>query len=1143
MKFRLFPLLVLLAVIPNLPAQQGRGTISGLVTDTTGGAMPGVAITVVNIGTNATFTTTSNDTGFYTLPAMPVGQYTVTAEKQGFKKEVRSGFTLQVDQHAQINLRMEVGNITETVEVSAQAPLVDAGSATVGQVVENRRISDLPLNGRNVLALVLLTPGVKSQGGPTNSGFADRGIQLSAVSINGGPSALNSLVVDGGNNNNAYLADLNVNPTVDAIQEFKVQSNTMSAEFGFTAGGVVNMVTKSGTNEVHGTLYEFVRNDKFDAKRAFAALKEPFRYNQYGGSVGGPIWLPKIYNGKNRSFFFFNYEGWKYSHNQSNILTVPTDPMRAGDFSQLRDVNGNLIKIYDPATTRANPSGSGFIRDPFPNNVIPSSRFDPVSVKMLQFYPIANRTPSNAFTQSNNWIGQVSENRDMNQWTAKGDHRVTDKNNLQFRYSYYKHFNDNGYFSAYPDPNMRNRLDNYTNRNAVLTDTHIFSPKILNEFRSSIARQYFPFQAYSYGLGWPSKLGLPPSVPDYTLPRVSIGGLPDPGAFSVGLRGNQTLQFLDMITLVLKAHSVKIGVDHRIQRANNYQREVPSGAFSFPGSLTGNPQSQTGTGSGFAQFLLGEVSSATFTAYGGESEHAFSTSLFVQDDWKVNRRLNLNLGLRWDYQQWPVERHNGLSNFNPSATNPLTGLQGKIDYANVDYGRSVWQPVYNNFSPRIGFAYDLFCNGKDILRGGYAIFYPTTFYRDFFGNTAGFANTATAYNPAGGNSNLSAFQFKNGLPFPYTQPLGSKLGPSAFLGQGVSWDKPSDNKIPMSQQWNLGIQMQLPGNWAIDATYTANKGDHLIAGGYDYNQLDPKYLSLGLSLQDQVSNPYAGKIPGSLGGATIARSQLLKPFPYYTSVSIRNPHLGSSIYHAFLFSAQKRLSNGLAFLVSYTNGKLISNSIVTPINFGPVEQVGTVGYQNGNFNRAAERSLDPTDVSQRLVVSGLYELPFGKGKRFASSSGAVNKIVGGWQLNLIGTFQTGIPVQIRGASNFLADRPNSTGKSAKIDNPTAEHWFDTTAFVNPANYTFGNVSRVLPDVHNPGVSNFDLSVVKDTNLLEKIKLQFRMEAFNVFNHTNLGLVNGSFSPGTDGLNRSATFGTITSARDPRILQLGLKLLW
>lgn len=1132
---------LIFAAVPVF-CQQGRGTLSGTVTDATGAAVPGCTITIVNTGTNASFPAVSNDAGYYTAPSLPVGGYTLTAEAKGFKKEVRSGITLQVDQHAEVNFQLEIGAAAESIEVHGDATLIDTSSATVGKVVENRRINDLPLNGRNVLALVMLTPGVKSQGGPTNSGFADRGITLSATSINGGPSALNSLLIDGGNNNDSYMADVNVNPTVDAIQEFKVQSNVMSAEFGFTAGGVVNMVTKSGTNDPHGTLYEFFRNNALDARRAFTAFKEPYRYNQFGGALGGPVVLPKIYNGKDRTFFFFNYEEWRYVHSQSNILSVPTPEQRGGDFSNLRDASGKLITIYDPDTTRRNPNGPGFIRDAFPNNVIPANRFDPVSVKMLQFWPASNRAPTDPFTNSNNWIGQVGENRSMRQFTTKVDQRLSDRNALSARYSYYRHFNDNGIASALPDPNVRERLDSYQNHNFVMTDMHTFTPAFLNEFRVDLARQYFPFQAYSYNQGWPQKLGLPADFPPYSLPRTVIDGLPGFGAFTVGLRGQTTWQFFDMATVIRGSHSLKFGADIRILQANNYQREVPSGLFNFGSGLTGNPQAQAGTGSGLATFLLGDVTTANFTAYAGEAEQGWSGSFFFQDDWKVSRRLTLNLGLRYDLQPPGYERHGGTSNFNPSLRNPDNGLAGRMTYAGVDYGDTFLSTRTNNFGPRIGFAYDLSGNGRTVLRGGYAIFYPQIFYREFFGNTAGFANTTTSYNPPAGNTNVPSFQFRNGFPSPYIQPLGAQLGPSAFLGQGVTWDQ-TNEKNPRSQQWNIGIQKQLPGQWMIDAAYSGNKVNNLAAGSYEYNVIDPSNYSLGLALQDQVPNPYAGIVPGSLGAGTIQRLQLLKPFPYYSSVSVRNPHLGESYYHAFLLSVEKRFSRGVSFLASYTKAKLISDSVVTPMNFGNVEQSGIVGYQDGKYNRAAERSLDPTDVSDRLVMSGIFELPFGRGQRFSPGNRVVNGLIGGWQMNLIGTIQTGNPVPISGANNNLASRPNSTGQSAKLSNRTAEHWFNTSVFVNPPLYTYGNVGRTLPDVRQPGVVNFDLSMIKDTNLIERLKLQFRAEAFNFVNHTNLGLVNSRFVPGPNGNNQSATFGTITSARDPRIIQFGLKLIF
>ncbi|MBI4889246.1 MAG: hypothetical protein HY821_01395, partial [Acidobacteria bacterium] len=414
-----------------------------------------------------------------------------------------------------------------------------------------------------------------------------------------------------------------------------------------------------------------------------------------------------------------------------------------------------------------------------------------------------------------------------------------------------------------------------------------------------------------------------------------------------------------------------------------------------------------------------------------------------------------------------------------------------------------------------------------------------TFYRDFFGSTAGFANTSTSYNSA--NSNLPVFQFKDGLPYAATEPLGAKLGPSFLLSQGVNWDQGSE-KVPMSQQWTLSLQRQLPGRWMFDASYSANKATHLAASPYDYNQLDPKNNSLGLALQDQVPNPYAGVVSGALGGATISRSQSLKPFPYYTSVNARLPHAGNSIYHALLVSAEKRLSNGFALLASYTFGKLISDSAVVPMNFGAVEVGSDNGYQNGKYNRRAERSVDPTDVANRLVISGIYELPFGKGKRYAQS-GFAAAVIGGWQLNVIGTLQGGLPLTVRGANNNLANRPNSTGISAKLNNPTPQRWFDTAQFLNPPSFTFGNVGRTLPDVRSPGVVNFDLSAIKDTTLFENLRFQIRAEMFNFVNHTNYGNPGVSFSPGAAGTNVSATFGTITSARDPRIIQFGARLMF
>jgi hypothetical protein len=1141
--FMLRAVLLWLVAAAVMPAQQGQGVIYGTVTDPSGAPVAGAPVTVTNTDTNVSTNAVTGEQGDYVTPNIAVGSYRVSVSQPGFKALVRSGIVLQVGQRAEVNLHLAVGEVSEKVEVTGNAPLVDTSGATIGNVIENKRISELPLNGRNVLALMFLAPNVKSQAGPTNSGFVDRGTAMSSVSINGGPSSINNFLLDGGNNNQSFLQDLNMNPTVDAIQEFKVQSGVMSSEYGFTAGGVVNIVTKSGTNEFHGTAYEFIRNDAIDARNAFSPTKAPLRYNQYGGALGGPLWFPKIYDGRNRTFFFFNLERWKYTQGSNPFGTVLTPQERTGDFSDLGDKNGKLVPIYDPATTQTNPKGPGFVRSVFPNNLIPANRLDPVSMNFMPFYPLPNRTPDNPYTHQNNYIASIADNRHMEQYVVRLDHHFSEKNSAFFRYMYFNHFNDNGTATILPDPIVRDRYDNLEARNAIIGDTHTFTPTLFNEFRLDLARNYFPFRSASYGLGLVRKLGLPDTVPDVELPTIS-NGLPNiPGNSSVGTRGQTTWQLFDAVTWVLGPHTLKMGTDIRLQQANNYQPSNPSGTFSFAAALTGDPLNPSGTGYSPATFLLGAVSSASVATYLGESEEGWSASGFIQDDWRITRRFTWNWGLRYDYQPWPVERNNGLSNFNPWAINPVNGLRGDVGYAGIDFGRSPLGRVPLEFSPRAGFAWDVFGTSKTVVRGGYGIYYPDIFYRDIFGNTAGFASTTTSYTPAGGNSNFPAFQFSNGFPTYPTQPLGAALGPSAFLGQGVSYDQ-NDAAMPESQQWDFSIQQQLPGNWMVEADYTGNHATHLVAGGYDMNQLNPAYLTLGNALQNNVPNPYAGIVPGSLGGATIIQSQALKQFPYYTSVNVRNPHMGDSIYHAGLLSVQKRFTNGLVLLASYTKAKLISDSVAVPVNFDVVDSsVNVNGYQNGAYNRRAERSVDPTDVAQRLVISGVYEIPVGRGKLLNVDNRFLNAIVGGWQTQGILTIQSGLPLVITGANNHLANRPNSTGQSAKLSDPTQYEWFNTAAFVNPPDYTYGNAPRTLPDVRGPGTVNLDLSLIKNFNLWERLSLQFRAESFNLANHVNLGMPNTSFVAGPNGQNTSATFGTITSAGSARVNQFGVKVIF
>jgi len=634
---------------------------------------------------------------------------------------------------------------------------------------------------------------------------------------------------------------------------------------------------------------------------------------------------------------------------------------------------------------------------------------------------------------------------------------------------------------------------------------------------------------------------LPPIVPGDTMPSFS-NGTPAFNTGTAGLRGATSWQFFNMVSRIRGGHTMKFGVEHRIIRGNNFQRSSPSGAFNFNASLTNNPQSPSGTGSTYASFLLGEVASASVTRHVGAAFHGFSTSLFFNDDWRVNRRLTLNLGLRYDYQQQPVERWNGMSNTDLNLEIPGTGLMGRTVFAGVDgQPRTFRNTDSNDFGPRLGLAYDIFGSGRTVFRAGLAAFYPSIFNNLYFGNPAGFATTSTSYTSARG-ANFRAFLLRDGFPSPPIEPEGSALGPAAFLGQGVSMDE-ADGTTPVSVQWNASLQQQFGRSWLVDVAYSANRGFDFLAAGYDLNQLDPHYNALGLALQNSVPNPYAGKVPGALGAATITRSQSLRPYPYYLGISVRTPHYGTFTSHLLLISVEKRMTQGFTMLFSYTAGKLISNGGQSELISFAAESAPAGGFQNGKFDRAVDRSIDPRDVSQRAAVSALYELPFGRGKRWHFDNPVASKLTGGWQINTIGTLQTGRPLGVTGANNFLANRPNSTGVSARLDKPVRERWFDTTQFVNPPNFTYGNVGRVLPDVREPGIVNWDLSLMKNTAITERCNLQFRAEAFNFTNRVNLGRPGTGFSPGPTGYNQSASFGLINSADDARIVQFGLKLIF
>jgi hypothetical protein len=1051
-------------------AQTSFGTVSGTVTDSSGSTVPNAVVRINNTDTGAARDVSTDSRGFYTAPSLPPGPYMLAVEAPGFKRAERRGITLPVNGAIQVDIALQIGDMKEAVQVTAEAPLLNTANSTVSTVIDTTKIVNMPLNGRQFTQLILLAPGTS----PRQPGASGLDNNLSGVSpaVNGARPQNNNFTLDGADNNEAFFNSFSVSPSVDAIAEFKVQSNIASAEFGRGAGANINVSFRSGTNQLHGVVYEYLRNDKLDARNPFSPERGPFKQNQFGGTLGGPVLIPKLYDGRNRTFFFFAAEAFR----QRRGLTPPTSLVPTA-----QQLSGNLAggpQIFDPMTTRRDAAGR-LVRDPFPGNIIPPNRINPgARIIAEQFFPAPNLTG----VPGRNYINAKSTAQDDNQWNVRLDQRISTNNSLFFRSS----VNDRERTSPTSLPRLDSILFN-RNRNFLLSDTHVFGATTILDVKVALNRSYLATLNSSLD---PNLLFTQTGLQGYVVQSQEFPMFPIIGiAGFAGVSQDATLfgplnnyQYLATLTKVLGRHTWKVGGDLRRQQL--FTGSYRAGNIGFDGIPTADPQSRSNTGQPLASFLLGLPSSASRAV--GDTNARMRGGMyhfFIQDDIRATSRLTLNIGLRYEYNQLPYERDGRMSAFDLrngnilwASTNPITG-----EPANVR--RNITDPDWNNFAPRFGFAYQL--TSRTTVRSGYGLFYNSNFMQEQQG---GRGQWPFALNQNDTNLNID---------FP-DRPLQNlfPVGPQSVISFGGT--RAIDARTAYSQQWNLHVQRQLSGNLALEVGYVGGKGTKLYTNWRGN-----------------------GAPPGP--GAVNPR----RPFPQFGTISEQNAR-GNSNYHGLQVKFEKRYSQGLTFLSSYTWSKSIddSSTLITLSQHNP-------------FDLRQERGLSEYDVRHNSVTTFVYELPFGRGKAIgADMPSFLNVLAGGWQVNGIATFRTGFPIRIVLPSDVAntgvsgGQRPNLIGTlMLPASERTTERWFNTAALAAPPAFTFGNLGR--HPISGPGLVNVDFGAFKNFRIQERHTIQFRAELFNALNRTNLGQPGGTFG--------TAQFGRIAStSTDARDVQLALR---
>jgi Carboxypeptidase regulatory-like domain/TonB dependent receptor len=1152
-------------------SQEFRGSITGRVADAAGAVVPGARVSATNTATNTAVWATADESGDYTLLFLTPGKYDVAVEASGFKKLLRQGIEVRVGDKLTLDLTLEVGEVAETVNVVTETPLLEAATASSGQVIDRRRISELPLSDGNPFVLSRLTPGITFTGDLKFSRPFDN-LGTSSVVSNGAPGG-NEFTLDGSPNTESRGPRVAFVPPADAVQEFKVVTVSFDAQQGHTAGANIDVTLRNGTNDFHGSLYEFVRNDILSANDFFlnraGQARDALRYNRYGATLGGPVILPRfgeggraLLNGRNRYFFFFAYEGLKDAFPEPGQFTVPTLAERGGDFSALLPLG---IQIYDPLT--AVRVGDRIQRTPFPNNIIPAERLSAVARAYLQFYPPPNQ-PGDA--QGRNNFLSVNPRRDtFNSEALRLDFTFNEKHTSFFRYTRNNREESRGNWTGVVNGIRPTGTLLFRNNNGATYD-HIYtaSPKTFFNFRAGFTHFDSPTVRQSEGAFNPASLGFSSRTASlFTglsyLPRFDIGEFSPLGDPLGAGFAHSIYSFQPTMTRLAGQHMLRVGYDFRVYRENASGLGNAAGRYDFRTDFTRGPfdnSPSASIGQDLAAFLLGQPTGGLLERNTARSNQTLYHGLFFQDDWKVTPKLTLNLGVRYEYEGATSERFNrnvrGFDETTPSpieaaaraayASNPIPEIapqdfrvRGGLLFTG-EGERGFWEADKNNIQPRLGFAYRL--GERMVVRGGWAI-YTVPFIIDGV-QQAGFSQSINLVPTLDNGLTFRANLFD---PFPDGLPAasGTSLGLATFIGRDLDFI-PVNRSNGQSQRWQLSLEREIPGQWLFELAYIGNYGYDLATETDILNAIPERFLSTS-PVRDQatidfltasVPNPFQGLAPGtSLDSATTQRQQLLRPFPQFGQLRTRRDD-GSSVYHAGQLRVEKRFTRDYTLLASYTWSKLI-------------ERVSFLNPTDTEY----EKRISSNDAPHRLVLSGIWELPFGKGRRWGTNwSGVTDAVLGGWQVQGIWQAQSGRPLEL---GNLYFNGDPSTLRT-RIDGSTVDAVFDTSGFyftdalvrtngvIDPAKqrndprirlaFNVRTFPSRLSGLRSQPLNLWDISLIKNFPFTERTRLQLRGEFLNAFNHPQFN------NPILDPL--SSNFGRVTSqANLPRNVQLGIKLIF